>query len=134
VALVLTALVLVQSIRELDRGHHGSGWLFPASPLIHGWALIAANVLIYAWFCWITFWFVRGTRGPERFLILGWVSGILLWPFRMSWPESLAIRSIGVLGLIVALLASVSLLLRSLDTGDPQGLKPESLSDPNRSA
>ncbi len=110
-ALGLTALVLVQEIRGLGRGHAGSGW-FLGAPLLHGWALIAVNVFIYGYICWLAFWFVRGTAGRERFFMMGWFAGILLWPLRMLRPQWATVtENIGAFGLAVALLAALALLL-----------------------
>jgi hypothetical protein len=112
-ALGLTALVFVQAIRGLRPGHNESGW-FLGAPLFHGWALIAVNVFIYAYVCWLAFWFVRGTAARERFFMVGWFVGILLWPLRMLRPQwAVATKHIGAFGLAVALLAALALLLES---------------------
>ena len=110
-ALGLTALVFVQEIRGLGRGHTESWW-FLGAPLLHGWPLIAVNVFIYVYICWLGFWFVRGTAGRERFFMVGWFAGILLWPLRMLRPQwAMITKHIGALGLAVALLAALALLL-----------------------
>lgn len=121
-ALGLTALVLVQDIRGLRPGHTQSGW-FLGAPLLHGWPLIAVNVFIYAYICWLAFWFVRGTAGRERVFMVGWFAGILLWPLRMLRPDwAIATKHASALGLAVALLAALALLLESnniAETSDP---------------
>ncbi len=110
-ALGLTALVLVQTIRGLARGHTGSGW-FLGDPLLHGWPMIAVNVFIYGYMCWLGFWFVRATAGRERIFMVGWFAGILLWPLRMLRPEwAIVTKRISAFGLAVALLAALALLL-----------------------
>jgi hypothetical protein len=112
-ALGLTALVLVQDIRGLRSGHAQSGW-FLGAPLLHGWTLVCVNALIYAYICWLAFWFIRGTAGRERVFMVGWFAGILLWPLRMVRPQWATItRHIGVVGLAVSLLAALALLLEA---------------------
>lgn len=69
-AVGLTALVLTQTIRGLYLPHSRSAWLLGAPP--HGWTLVAVNVALYAYICWLAFWFIRGTAGKERVFIVGW--------------------------------------------------------------
>lgn len=117
-ALGLTALVFTQAIRRLHPNHTESGW-FLGAPLLHGWPLIAVNVFIYGYMCWLGFWFIRGTEGRERFFMVGWFAGVVLWPLKMLRPEwAVAMRHISALGLAVALLAAVALLLVPPDVAD----------------
>jgi hypothetical protein len=121
-ALGLTALVFVQAIRGLRPGQIDSRW-FLGAPLFHGWVLIAVNVLIYGYICWLGFWFVRGTAGRERLFMLGWFAGIILWPVKILRPQCAVItKHIGAFGLAVALLAALALLLEPPvvpESGDP---------------
>jgi len=84
---------------------------------------MAANILIYGYVCWLGFWFVRGTAGRERFFMLGWFSGVLLWPLKMLRPQwAIVIKYIAEVGLAVALLATLALLLDPPivpESGDP---------------
>jgi hypothetical protein len=81
--------------------------------------MIAANVFIYAYWCWLGFWCIRGTVGRERVFIVGWFADILLWPLRMLGAQwAAASRHIGALGLAVALLAVLALLLDQSDAAD----------------
>jgi hypothetical protein len=73
-AMGLTALVLVQEIRGLHPHRAGSVWLL-GPPLLHGWVLMAVNVLLYAYICWLAFWCVRGTGGRERFFMVVFIVG-----------------------------------------------------------
>jgi len=113
VAVGLTAFVLAQAIRDvLNLGNTPSGWLFPVDFVFHGWALIALNVLFYGYLWWLGSWFIRGTHGRERVVMLGWFAGILLWPLKtlpVGWVVE--IRYIGAFGLAVALIAAISLLI-----------------------
>ena len=110
-AMGLTALVLVQEIRGLHPHRAGPVWLL-GPPLLHGWVLMAVNVLLYAYICWLAFWCVRGTAGRERFFMVGWFVGLLLWPLKILWPRSaVPIEHIGSFGLAVALFAALALLL-----------------------
>ncbi len=110
--MALTALVLVLAVRGgLHPGHRGSGWLLQANFLLDGWRLTAVNVALYAYVCWLAFWFIRSTEGRERAMTVGWFIGILLSPLKTLLPEgALAVRYIEILGLAVAMLASLSLL------------------------
>jgi hypothetical protein len=77
------------------------------------------NVFIYGYMCWLGFWFIRGTEGRERFFMVGWFAGVVLWPLKMLRPEwAVAMRHISALGLAVALLAAVALLLVPPDVAD----------------
>jgi hypothetical protein len=117
-ALGLTTLVFVQDIRGLHRNHTEPGW-FIGAPLLHGWPLVAVNVFIYGYICWLGFWFIRGTVGRERFFMAGWFAGVVLWPIKMLRPGwALAVRYVGAFGLAVALLAAVALLLSPPDAAD----------------
>jgi hypothetical protein len=111
VALGITALGLTQSIRAVLSHHVLSVWLLGQTSL-HGWLLIAVNVLLYLYVCWIAFWWIRGTAGRERLFIIGWFVGFLLWPLKVFWPRScVAIDHIGALGLAMAVFAALALLL-----------------------
>ena len=82
--------------------------------------LMAANVFFYCFACWIVFWFIRGTAGPERFFMVGWCTGFVLSPLKLlGWTG--VIKHIGAVGLAVALLASLALLLKPLDMADSSG-------------
>jgi hypothetical protein len=117
-ALGLTAFVFAQDIRWLHRNHTEPGW-FIGTPLLHGWPLIAVNVFICGYICWLGFWFIRGTEGRERFFMVGWFAGVVLWPLKMLRPGwALAMRHISAFGLAVALLAAVALMLVPTDVAD----------------
>jgi len=120
-ALGLTALVFVQAVRGLHPNHTVPKW-FLGAPLLHGWPLLAVNVFIYGYICWLGFWFIRGTEGRERFFMAGWFVGVVLWPLKMLRPDwAVATRHIGVVGLAVALLAAVALMLVPPDLADRDG-------------
>ena len=110
-AMCLTALVLVQKIRGLYLHRATSPWLL-GPPLLHGWALITVNVGLYGYICWVAFWLIRGTATRERFFMVGWFVGLLLWPLKLLWPRSaVTVGHIGAFGLAVALFAALALLL-----------------------
>lgn len=89
---------------------------------LHGWPLIAVNLFFYGWIYWIGFWCIRGTAGRERAFMVGWFTGIFLWPIRMLRPEwAIALKHISAFGLGVALLAALALLLEPSDIADPTG-------------
>jgi hypothetical protein len=108
----LTALVFVLAIWFGSHpGRARSGWLLPLDFMLRGWSLIIANVVFYGYLCWLGFCFVRGTKGRERVVMLGWFADILLSPLKTLTPDwAVTIGYIGTFGLAVALLAAVSLL------------------------
>ena len=110
---VAFGVTAVYFILSLHWSHRRSRWLFTDPFLREFWPLLVANVLFYAYVCWLAFWFIRGTKGAERIFIVGWFTEILLWPLRMLSPHwNAAVTQIGILGLAVALLASLSLLVK----------------------
>jgi hypothetical protein len=111
-ALGLTAFVLVQDIRGLLPHHHQPTWLLGPTHLLHGRAILLANIALYAYLWWLAFWFVRGTAGRERLFTAGWFVGLVLQPLEILWPRSaVPISYIGPFGLAVALFAALALLL-----------------------
>ena len=97
VALALTALVLAVQIPHWR--HTKSGWLFTDG--WYGWLPVALDVFFYAYFCWLAFWLIRGTKGPERLFMVGWFAGILLSPVETLRPQwAVAVKHIGALGLL----------------------------------
>lgn len=122
-ALGLTAFVFTMAIRGvLHPGHSQSRWLVPMDVFYHGGPLVAVNVFFYGWICWIGFWCIRRSAGRERVLVVGWLTGIFLWPIRMLRPEwAIALKHISVFGLGVALLAALALLLEPSDVADSGG-------------
>jgi hypothetical protein len=120
-AVCLTAFVLVQSVRGLRPHHQQPTWIL-GPPLLHGSAMIAANLALYAYIWWLAFWFVRGSTGRERFFMGGWFVGLVLQPLKILWPGSaVPISYIGAFGLAVALFAALALLRDSTPT-DPSNI------------
>ena len=115
VALGLTALILALTIRGWS--HAKSGWLFTDG--WHGWLPMALDAFFYCYVCWLAFWFIRGTAGPERLFVVGWFARVLLSPLEILRPQwAVSIKQIGAFGLAVALLAALSLLLKPSDVAD----------------
>jgi len=123
VALGLTAFVFTTAIRGKPHpGQSHSGWLVPMDFFLHGWPLISVNLFFYGWICWIGFWCIRGASGRECAFMVGWLTGIFLWPIRMLRPEwALALKHISAFGLGVAFLAALALLLEPSDVADSTG-------------
>jgi hypothetical protein len=119
VAAIVTALIFVNAIRHLHLAAEKARW-FLGPPLFHGWGLVAANIFIYGYICWLAFWFIRGTSGRERFFMMGWFAGILFWPVKMSRPQwAAAVEYISAFGLAVALLAAIALFLATWEEAEP---------------
>ena len=118
-ALIVTAYILWLAVHgPLHLGHTESGWLLPLDSLLHGWPLIAVNVALYLYLCWLAFWFIRGTEGRERLFIAGWLFHLILWPVERLSPRSgTTIQYLGAFGLVVALFAAACLLLRPAPSG-----------------
>ncbi|HSM87045.1 MAG TPA: hypothetical protein VLT16_12880, partial [Candidatus Limnocylindrales bacterium] len=90
--------------------------------VLHGWPLVAVNLALYGYLCWLGFWFIRGTGGRERLFLVGWFANILLSPIetlQSRWV--VAINYIGAFGLALALLAALSLLLHPPTATDSSG-------------
>jgi len=93
--------------------------VFTAGFVQPGWLLIALDVFLYGYLCWLSFWLIRRTAGRERFFIGGWFAGILLSPFKMLGRQwAVSIKYIGAFGLAVAFLAALSLLLYPAKVAD----------------
>jgi hypothetical protein len=120
---MLTAFEFALAIRSgLHLGRTEPGSLLPWDFLLHGRALIAANVGFYLYLCWLGFWFIRGTAGPERGFMVGWFANILLVPIESLRPQwAGAVRHIGTFGLGVALLAALALLLTPVNVSGSNG-------------
>ena len=118
-AVGLTACVLALALRDVLLSSHRRGLLLPLDFWLHGWPLIAANVIFYGYLCWLAFWFIRGSHGRERVFIVGWFSAILLPPLEfLQRGFAVEIRYICAFGLAVSLLAAVSILLHPTGVDD----------------
>ena len=119
VAVGLTACVFALAVRDILLSSHRRGLPLPLDFLLRGWPLVAANVVFYAYLCWLAFWLARGTHGRERVFVAGWFLAVLLSPLdRFQHGFTVQIRCICALGLAVALVAGVSLWLHSTGIGD----------------
>jgi hypothetical protein len=119
-AVGLTAFVFVLVVRDVVHPRHSRGWPLPLDFVLHGWPLIVANAVFYGYLCWLAFWFIRGTHGRERIVMVGWFATVLLSPLETLQHEwTLEIRYICTFGLAVSLLAAVSLLLHPTVVGGP---------------
>jgi hypothetical protein len=120
VAVGLTAFVFALAVRDVLHLGHKRGWLLPLDFMLHGSPLVAASVIFYGYLCWLAFWFIRGTKGRERVVMVGWFATILLSPLQtLQHGWAMEIRYICTFGLAVALLAAVSLLLHPTVVGSP---------------
>jgi hypothetical protein len=119
IALGLTAFVFALAVRDVLLVGHRRGLLLPLDFLLHGWPLVAANLVFYGYLCWLAFWFIRGTHGRERVFMVGWFSATLLPPLEtLEHGFTMEIRYICAFGLAVSLLAALSLLLHPTGIGD----------------
>jgi hypothetical protein len=119
VAVGLTAFVFALAVRDVLLSSHRRGLLLPLNLLLHGWPLVAANLVFYGYLCWLAFWFIRGSHGRERVCIVGWFSAILLPPLELLQRSfAVEIRYICAFGLAVSLIAAVSILLHPTGIDD----------------
>ncbi len=122
VAVGLTAFVFALAVRDAFHPKNARGLLVPLDFVLHGWPLIAANVAFYGYLCWLVFWFVRISHERERVVMVGWAVGILLSPLEILWPVAAStVRYVEAFGLLVALLAAVSLLLHPAPVSESSG-------------
>ena len=112
VAIALTGCVFAQALRgAFTQTGHGRGRLLLDYFFgLNGWSLLALNVAFYAYLCWLAFCFIHGTAGTERVFMVGWFTGILLWPVKALRPEWwVAEHFISSIALGMALVAAFSL-------------------------
>jgi len=111
-AVGLTALLFALSIRaEMHPSYTDSSWLF-LNGIPHGWLTTAFDLVLYGFYCYVAFDFIRATKGRERLFIIG-CFGFLLAPvktLRPQWAEPVAFLEF--FGTTLSLLAALSLLVR----------------------
>jgi hypothetical protein len=124
VAVALTAFVFAFAVRDVLHPHYMRQWPVPWYFLLHGWPLLAVNVVFYCYLSWLAFWLIRGTHGRERVVMVGWFVSILLAPLENVWRGPVAImRYAEMFGLLVALLAAIAILLDFTTVSD-SGTRP----------
>ena len=114
IGVVLTGYVAALSMREAFwQSPHHFHWLLPLEHLLPAWAVLAANVALYAYFLWLCIVFPRAVRGKERVLLAGWVPGILLSPVQgiVSVSLAAAIQYVKAASIMVALVAALVILI-----------------------
>ena len=114
IGIALTSLMLALTVHgPVTLGHVApvtDGWI--PLPFLHGWAAMLVKIALYAYLCWLAFWFVHGTAGRERAFVLGWAVAILIAPLKYVGPEwMLASRISESSALVIAIVAAVLLLL-----------------------
>src|SRR5690348_3314059 len=121
VAAFLTLFVLVQAIRGLLHPPNiETDWASLLFWYLHGWFGTIAKVGWYLFFCWIAFALIRTTKQWERLFFVGWFIDLLLSPLRVIGPEwALPTRLLGLVGLLTALLAALSLVLSVPNPQEP---------------
>jgi hypothetical protein len=113
IAVAITAVAFARSVRTSIRiSHNHSGWLLPSGVMLHGRALLIANLVMYAYMCWLGYWIIRSTKGRERIFMSGWFVPLLLSPLVLVSWLSQAVQFMGSMGLLIALGAAASLLMR----------------------
>ena len=92
---------------------HRFHWIIQLDYLLPPWAVLTANLAYYALLLFACIAFPRSLRGKERFLVAGWVPGVLLGPIQGLVSASLAdaIQYVKAGSIMVALFAAVVILI-----------------------
>jgi hypothetical protein len=95
-----------------QRPHHFR-WILSLGSLLPQWAVLTANVALYASLIFLCVAFPLGLRGKERVLVAGWVPNVLLSPVQGLVSESMAagIQYLKAGSMMIAFLAAVAILL-----------------------
>jgi len=114
VAVVLTGYIAAITFRAAFwQIPHRFHWIIQLDYLLPPWAVLTANLAYYALLLFACIAFPRSLRGKERFLVAGWVPGVLLGPIQGLVSASLAdaIQYVKAGSIMVALFAAVVILI-----------------------
>lgn len=114
VGVILTGYVAVLTLRSaLWESPHPFHWLLPGEHLLPSWAVLTANLAIYAWILWLCVVLPKTLQGKERVLVGGWIPGLLLSPIQGVVSVSLAnaIQYLKAFGITVAFLVALAILI-----------------------
>jgi uncharacterized membrane protein len=130
VSVILTGYVTVLTLRSaLWQAPHHRHWILQLDYLLPPWAVLVANVALYAWILWLSIAFPRALQGKEWFLAAGWVPGLLLSPIQGMVSASLAaaIQYAKAVSIMVAFVAAIAILVEGpqKDTTASDGAVPQ---------
>lgn len=114
IGVILTGNIAALTFRSAfwQTPHHFH-WILQLDHLLPAWAVLTANVALYAWILWLCIVFPRALRGKERILVTGWVPGLLLSPIQglVSVSLAAAIQYVKAASIMVALAAVLAILV-----------------------
>jgi len=114
IGVILTGFVAAQTLRAAfwKRPHHFR-WILPLEHVLPPWAVLTANVALYAGLLVLCIAFPRELRGKERVLVAGWIPGVLLSPIQGMVSPLLAavIQYVKAASIIVAFAAAMVILV-----------------------
>jgi len=95
---------------------HRFHWILQLDHLLPPWAMITANVALYAWILWLCIVFPRALQGKERVLVAGWIPSLLLSPIQgmVSTSVAAAIQYVKAASTMVAFVVAVVILVEGL--------------------
>jgi hypothetical protein len=130
IGVILTGYIAVLTVRAAFwQSPHHFHWILPLDYLLPAWAVLTANVALYACLFFLCIAFPRSLHGKERVLVAGWIPGVLLSPFQgvvSAWLAA-AIQYVKAASIMVAFAAAVVILIEGPedDNARPEKTVPE---------
>jgi hypothetical protein len=121
IGVILTGYVAALTLRAAFWQHpRHFHWMLPLDHLLPLWAVLTANVALYACLIFLCIAFPRELRSKERVLVVGWIPGVLLSPIQglVSVSLATAIQYVKAASMTVAFLAAVAILVEGPVSGN----------------
>jgi hypothetical protein len=126
VALCVTGFAAALSVRNLAfqckfNSHHKFNWLLDWGIFNPPWAVATVNLAFYGYSLWLAIAFYRMAQGKERIIVVGFFTGLLLYPIRIlaSPPVDTAINYTSNVATIVAFVVAIYILVAILRRQEP---------------
>jgi hypothetical protein len=110
---ILTGYITAVTVRSAFwQSPHRFHWVLQLH-LLPPWAVITANLALYAWILWLCIVFPKALQGKERVLVAGWIPNLLLSPIQgmVSASVATAIQYVKAASIIVAFVVAVVILV-----------------------
>lgn len=132
IAVILTGYITVLTLRSAFwQSPHHFRWILPLDYRLPPWAVLAANLVLYASILWLCIVFPAALQGKERVLVAGWIPNLLLSPIQGIVSASLAaaIQYLKAASIMVAFVAAVVILVEgpNRETAASDGAVPQKL-------
>jgi hypothetical protein len=114
IGVTLTGYIAALTLRSAFWQHpHRFHRVLPLDHILPPWAVVTANVILYAWMLWLCIVFPRALQGKECVLVAGWVPDLLLSPIQglVSLSLATAIQYVKAASIVVAFIAAVVILV-----------------------